>query len=86
MNPAIANAFVIFLYILVGLVIVRAFLSWFPSMRDGEFARFVHRATEPLIEPVRRVLPTVGGFDFSPIIVIIVLNVMIRVVQQVAEN
>lgn len=86
MNPAIANAFVIFLYILIGLVIVRAFLSWFPSMRDSEFARFVHRTTEPMIEPIRRFLPSIGGFDLSPIVVIIVLNVMVRVVQQVAEN
>ena len=68
MNPAIANAFVIFLYILVGLVIVRAFLSWFPSMRDGEFARFVHRATEPLIEPVRRVLPTGSVPTLAPVL------------------
>jgi YggT family protein len=85
-NPAIANIFVIFLYILIGLVIVRAFMSWFPSMRDSEFGRFVHRATEPLIEPIRRVLPSAGGFDFSPIVLIIILNVMIIVVRQVSEN
>jgi YggT family protein len=86
MNPAIANAFIIFLYILVGLVIVRAFMSWVPSMRESEFGRFIFRATEPLLDPVRRILPTMGGFDLSPLIVIIVINVMIAVVRQAAES
>jgi YggT family protein len=86
MNEQIATAFVVFLYILIGMIIVRAFMSWFPSMQGSEFARFVHRVTEPLIEPVRRFLPAMGGFDFSPIVVIIVLQMMVVVVNQVADR
>jgi YggT family protein len=85
-NPEIARAFEIFLYILIALIIVRAFMSWFPSMQGSEFARFVHRLTEPLIEPVRRFMPAMGGFDLSPIVVIIVLNVMIAVVRRVSDS
>ena len=36
----------------------------------------VVRITEPLLGPVRRVLPTFGGFDFSPMVVLIVLWVI----------
>jgi YggT family protein len=86
MNPAIADAFVIFLYVLIGLVIARAFMSWVPSMRESEFGRFIFRATEPLLEPIRRVLPTMGGFDFSPLIVIVLIQIMIVVVRQAAES
>ncbi len=84
MNPVIASAFTIFLYTLIALVIVRAFLSWFPNMRGSQFSRFVHSITEPMIEPVRRFLPTIGGFDLSPIVIIIVLNLMVRVVKEVS--
>lgn len=36
------------------------------------------RITEPVLGPVRRVLPSFGGFDLSPIVVILVLNVLLR--------
>jgi YggT family protein len=85
MNSAIALAFIIFLYTLIALVIARAFMSWLPSMQRSEFGRFVHRATEPMLEPIRRVLPSMGGFDLSPIIVIVVLQLMVSVVGNVSE-
>ena len=37
---------------------------------------FVVQITEPLLGPVRRVLPTFGGFDFSPMVVLIILWVI----------
>ena len=86
MNPAIANVFVIFLYILIGLVIVRAVLSWLPIKPGSQFARFVHQATEPLMEPVRRFLPPIGGLDLSGIVVIVVLQLMVVVVRQVSDG
>ncbi len=35
--------------------------------------RLVNQITEPVLAPIRRMLPTVGGLDFSPMLVIIVL-------------
>ena len=86
MAPEIANVFVIFLYVLIGLVIVRAVMSWLPLKPGNQFAQFVYRATEPLMEPVRRFLPAFGGFDLSGIVVIVVLQLMIVVVRQVSSG
>ncbi len=42
--------------------------------------QFVNRITEPILGPVRRSLPSFGGFDFSPMVVLIVLVVLRKVV------
>jgi YggT family protein len=86
MAPEIANIVVIFLYCLIGLVVVRAVLSWMPLKPGNQFARFVYNATEPLMEPVRRFLPAFGGFDLSGIVVIVVLQLMVVVVRQVTNG
>ena len=71
------------LYLLV--IIVRIVLSWFPIDPDGPIATLhglLHLLTEPLLGPLRRMLPPVRlggvGLDLSPIIVIIGLNVVQR--------
>jgi len=84
-NAALADALTIFLYILIGLIVARALLSWFPLKPDNPFVRVVYQLTEPLVEPVRKILPRTGMIDFSAMIVIVVLYVMIFVVAEVRE-
>lgn len=54
-------------------VIVYAVLSWVPapSVLSGVMARLV----EPLLRPIQRVLPLVGGIDLSPLVLLLVLQV-----------
>ena len=59
----------------------RVILSWFPLQSGGAMAkvnRFLIRVTDPVLEPVRRVLPRMGMFDLSPIIVFLVLEIVVR--------
>ena len=64
------------------LIIARALLSWFdPGMRSS-VGRVLVDITEPLLGPIRRLLPSAGGIDFSPFILIILLQVIQRVVLQ----
>ena len=87
MNEQIAFLFTTFLYLLIVAILVRSLFSWFPNLdRNGPFVRFLDLVTEPLIQPVRRVVPNAGMFDLSPMIVIIVLLVMIQVVEQAAAQ
>jgi YggT family protein len=59
------------------LVIVAAIVvSWTNMPRDNPAVRFLHAVTEPVLEPVRRVLPTMGGIDFSPVVVIVLLRLV----------
>ena len=85
MNSQIAGVFTAFLYLLIFAILARAVLSWLPVSRTNPFARIVHQITDPLIEPVRRYMPRTGMIDFSPMIVIIVLYLMIIVVGRVSE-
>ncbi len=86
MNDQIANVFVLFLYVLIFAIVVRSLLSWFPIDRNNELVRLLDMVTEPLIDPVRRIMPRTGMIDFSAMIVIIVLYVMITVVQTAANQ
>ena len=61
-------------------IVLRAVASFFPIRSDSPFApvvSFLHRITEPVFAPVRRVLPQTGAFDFSPLIVLLAIQLVI---------
>lgn len=60
-------------------IIVRIILSWFPVTPGGAMASifsFIYTITEPVLGPLRRVIPSFGGFDFSPIVAIVGLRLL----------
>jgi YggT family protein len=64
------------------LLVARALLSWFdPGMRSS-VGKILVDITEPLLGPIRRMIPSAGGLDFSPIIAIILLQFVERIVLQ----
>ncbi|HEX6031387.1 MAG TPA: YggT family protein [Tepidiformaceae bacterium] len=86
MNDTIATIFIAFLWVLLIALIVRALLSWFPGAQRSEFSRVLHQFTEPLLEPVRRIMPRTGFIDLSTTVVIVLLYIMIQVVQRAADS
>ena len=62
------------LYSLV--VLISVIMSWVPTMRATPLAAVVDGLTEPVLEPIRRVLPAVSGLDFSPMILLVLLRVL----------
>lgn len=55
-------------------IIIRAVLSWLPGVSALQpIARFFNKITDPLIEPIRRRLPSAGGIDFSPLVTILLI-------------
>lgn len=86
MNDQIASIFIMFLYVLIFAIIIRSLLSWFPVDRNSQLVRLLVNVTEPLLEPVRRIMPRTGMIDFSAMVVIIVLYVMITVVKTAADQ
>jgi len=73
--------FLRFLFIALWVVILaRVILSWVDPASRGTFARFVYQTTEPILAPVRRVLPRTGMLDWSPLIVLLVLGMLMRYV------
>jgi YggT family protein len=56
------------------IVIIRALLSWVSPDPYNPIVRFLYRATEPVLRPVRRLIPMGNiGIDISPVIVILVI-------------
>lgn len=54
-------------------VLIRVVMSWV-APRINPFTRLILTFTEPILRPARRVIPTFGGLDFSPILVLVLLN------------
>ena len=52
-------------------LIIQVILSWVNPGGYNPAASLIHALTEPLLRPVRRTIPTTGGLDFSPMLVII---------------
>ena len=66
------------LFLLWLLVLGRVLISWVDPTGSNQVSRFLIQATEPLLAPVRRVLPPAGMFDFSALLVLIVLGALWR--------
>ena len=64
------------LYSLVVLVAVG--FSWIRVSSQHPLARIVYNLTEPVLAPIRRVLPPMGGLDFSPLVLLIALRLLSR--------
>jgi YggT family protein len=69
----VSLAIVIYIY----LIVARAIISWVSPDPYNPIVRFLYRATEPVLQPVRERLPTSQmGIDFSPMVVILGLYVL----------
>jgi len=66
------------IYIFLYAVIAQAILSWINPY--NQLTPLLDALTRPVLTPLRRVIPTAGGFDFSPIIVFIVAQLLIMLV------
>ena len=50
-------------------------------MGGGGLTAFVYQATEPILAPIRRVLPPTAGVDWSPLVAMLILGVILRLVR-----
>jgi YggT family protein len=66
------------LTIYMWIIIVRALISWFSPDPRNRFVIILHRLTEPVLKPIRKIIPPsqLGGIDISPFIMILVIIFM----------
>ena len=62
------------------LIIIRVILSWVSLDPRNTLVGRVYRLTEPVLGPVRNLLPSMGGIDFSPILVLVGIQLLENVV------
>jgi YggT family protein len=72
---AFVAVFLRFLIIALYVVLLgRVIMSWVNPRFEGPVGRFLYETTEPFLAPIRRVLPSAGMFDLSPIVAFLILS------------
>ena len=57
-------------------ILARVILSWFRVNPSNPIVAIIYQITEPILAPIRRVLPTLGMFDFSPVVALLVITLV----------
>ncbi len=57
-------------------ILLRVILSWFSPRPNNVLAKILYQVTEPILAPLRRIIPRVGVLDFTPLVAIVLLRVI----------
>jgi YggT family protein len=82
MSNELASLITLILNILTIAIIGRALLSWFDPAFRTAVGKIVYEVTEPIIRPIRQVVPSLGMFDLSPIIALLLLRLLASLLNQ----
>jgi YggT family protein len=88
---AIAKIINFILSAYIWIIIGRAIISWVNADPYNPIVRFLYEITEPVLSRIRRVIPVfVGGIDFSPMILILIIiflqSFLVPTLQQLAAS
>jgi YggT family protein len=62
--------------ILIYLILIASILSWFQPDPRNPLVRLLHSIVDPVLHPIRALLPSAMGMDFSPLVAILILWVL----------
>ena len=79
----IGPAIQVILYLFLLCLAVRAVFSWIEPYPKNRIHRLAFDITEPVIAPVRRLVPPMGGFDISFLLVFFAVSLIIQLVRQI---
>jgi YggT family protein len=63
-------------------ILARVLMSWVPSLQQSGFGRFIYEITEPILRPIRRLIPPLGMLDLSPFIAMVIIQVLAQLLQR----
>ena len=79
--------FVDLLFTVLSLAIFgRVIMSWISPQGTDPISPILHQITEPILDPIRRVVPSLGMFDLTPMIGLIVLNIVRPIVVKLLQS
>ena len=81
-----AQVICLFFSLLTIAVFIRIILSWFNMDPSSPLIQALNSITEPILDPIRRIVPRIGMFDLSPIVALILLRVVSVALQQLAVD
>ena len=80
------NFLQILTYVLSFLLIARVLVSWLAPTGGGGIVAFIYRVTEPILAPIRRVIPPTSGIDWSPLVALLLLGIVTRLLSQLVTG
>jgi YggT family protein len=83
MTTVLVNFIQLLAFFLWFMLIARVVLSWTNPMGGGGLTAFVYQMTEPILAPIRRLLPQTSGIDFAPLVAMLLLGVIVRVIVRI---
>ena len=72
----VLNVLLMFITVMQFAIIGRAILSWFDRSQSNPVSQFLIQLTEPIVAPIRAIMPSMGMIDLSPLVAILVLLVL----------
>jgi YggT family protein len=72
----VLNVLLTFLSVMQFAIIARAILSWFDPGARWPISQILLQITEPIIAPIRRVMPRTGFIDFSPLVALLLIYLL----------
>lgn len=79
---ALAQLIQLTVYVFFFAILIRAIMSWVNPYSGNPFMDLIHSLTEPLLRPARQLIPSLGGLDLSPLLVLILLQLALMLIVQ----
>lgn len=81
MNPLLCDVGIVLRYavnIYTLLLLVYAVVSWFPDLRRGRWVYYLASVIEPVLNPIRRIIPPLGGLDLAFLVLLLGLQLLVQ--------
>jgi len=79
----VAQLLINVLYVFIIVMLIRVIFSWVSPYPTNAVTRFAYRITEPVLAPIRRMLPSMSGIDLSPMVVMLGAYLLISILRNV---
>ncbi len=63
-------------YVFYLILIARVIISWLPQLRKNAIADMIYKITDPVLAPIKKVLPPLGGLDWSVFVLILLMQMI----------
>lgn len=77
---------VLLIYIYIFVIIIQAIISWVQPGSYSPFTILLYQLSDPLVKPIKRYIPATGGIDWSPFIILILLNLALMLLAKPLQD
>ena len=76
----IAHLLRMILYIYLFVILIQVIMSWLNPNTYNPITAIMYQISEPILKPIRRLVPSAGGLDFSPFIILVIINLLMMLI------